>query len=347
MDSKKEEEENEKTEGQKVRLVSQKSLKLHKKSKKKDGNKQKQKKNKLRIMTFFFIKVNISFIVKIITIIIISLTYYIISIFIETTKKNEFLTFDEINNEIIETFKESFDIFLIFKKQLEIYEENLSNCNCTKDNKTLYEMDVPLISEIKTPHLGDSIVQINGESGFKKETIEELGEFFSGDACEILKKKTNETLEYCKYILNGALTKGMEQTFTKMGSTIGTIIEEFNSLNNGGKEFKDLILSYSTFSNYEVFMELYFQKAYLTSYDIFVKLRSEKLNSINNLLKIILILYVILFNVLVILIICFIYGTKSIYNSFLNFIWILPVKYLSEDEIFYKEIIKFGKNSYT
>ena len=347
MDSKKEEEENEKTEGQKVRLVSQKSLKLHKKSKKKDGNKQKQKKNKLRIMTFFFIKVNISFIVKIITIIIISLTYYIISIFIETTKKNEFLTFDEINNEIIETFKESFDIFLIFKKQLEIYEENLSNCNCTKDNKTLYEMDVPLISEIKTPHLGDSIAQINGESGFKKETIEELGEFFSGDACEILKKKTNETLEYCKYILNGALTKGMEQTFTKMGSTIGTIIEEFNSLNNGGKEFKDLILSYSTFSNYEVFMELYFQKAYLTSYDIFVKLRSEKLNSINNLLKIILILYVILFNVLVILIICFIYGTKSIYNSFLNFIWILPVKYLSEDEIFYKEIIKFGKNSYT
>ena len=78
-----------------------------------------------------------------------------------------------------------------------------------------------------------------------------------------------------------------------------------------------------------------------------MKLRSEKLNSINNLLKLILILYAILFNVLVILIICFIYNTKSIYNSFLNFIWIIPVKYSSEDEILYKEIIKFGKNSYS
>ena len=343
MDSKREEEENEKTEGQKVRLVSQKSLKLNKKNKKKDGNKQKQKKNKLRIMTFFFLKTNISFIIKIIIIIIISLTYYIISIFIETTKKNEFLTFDEINNEIIETFKESFNIFLIFKKQLEIYEKNLTNC--TEGNKKIYKMEIPIISKIKTPNLGDSIVQINGESGFKKETLEELGEFFSRDACEILRKSNNESLD-CLSLLNGALTKGMEQTFTKMGSTIGTIIEEFNSLNNGVKDFK-YIVSSSTFSSYEVFIEFFFQKAYLFSYNIFMKLRSEKLNSINNLLKLILILYVILFNVLVILIICFIYNTKSIYNSFLNFIWIIPVKYSSEDEIFYKEIIKFGKNSYS
>jgi hypothetical protein len=318
---------------------------LNKKNKKKDGNKQKQKKNKIRMMTFFFLGTNISFIIKIIIIIIISFTYYIISIFIETTKKNEFLTFDEINNEIIETFKESFNIFLIFKKQLEIYEKNLTNC-MKDENKKIYEMEIPIISKVKTPNLGDSIVQINGESGFKQETIEELIKFFSEDACEILKKNSKEPMDHCSSLLNGALTKGMEQTFTKMGSTIGTIIEEFNSLDNGGKEFKDIVSS-STFSLYEIFIEFYFQKAYLFSYDIFIKLGSEKKSSINNLLKLILILYVILFNVLVILIIYFIYSTKSIYNSFLNFIWILPVKYLSEDEIFYKEIIKFGKNSYS
>ena len=124
-------------------------------------------------------------------------------------------------------------------------------------------MEIPIISKIKTPNLGDSIVKINGESGFKKETIEELGEFFSGDACEILRKSNNESLD-CFSLLNGALTKGMEQTFTKMGSTIGTIIEEFNSLNNGVKKFKDIISS-STFSSYEVFIEFFFQKAYLFS----------------------------------------------------------------------------------
>ena len=76
----KNEEENEKNENQKD--ISQKNLKLNKKNKKKDGNKQKQKINKMKLMTFFFIKENISFGLKILFIIIISLTYYILSIII-------------------------------------------------------------------------------------------------------------------------------------------------------------------------------------------------------------------------------------------------------------------------
>ena len=56
--------------------------------------------------------------------------------------------------------------------------------------------------------------------------------------------------------------------------------------------------------------------------------------------------YIILFNLLVLLFVYLIYYTNKEFNSFLNFIWILPVKYLSEDENFYKEVIKFGNESF-
>ena len=97
---------------------------------------------------------------------------------------------------------------------------------------------------------------------------------------------------------------------------------------------------------YEAFIEFYYQRAYLVLYDIFAELRSDKLASIKKLIKQILIVYIILFNLLVLLLIYFIYYTNNIFNSFLNFIWILPVKYSSEDENFYKEIIKFGNDSF-
>ena len=38
----------------------------------------------------------------------------------------------------------------------------------------------------------------------------------------------------------------------------------------------------------------------------------------------------------------FVYTYRNILSSFLYFIGILPSKYLSEDENFYKEIIKLG-----
>ena len=337
----KNEEENEKNENQKE--ISQKHLKSSKKNKKKDGNKQKQKKNKMKLMTFFFIKENISFGLKILLIIIISLTYYILTFFIGTNKKKNLLTFDTINEEMIGIFKESFDIYIPLKKELFLYEDSLKNCKIVHENET-YKMKIPLVSEIKTPNLGNNLVAITGDSGFSQKTMDNFTEFFSGNACPIL-SHSELGLYMCSIIFDGVLKKGMEQTLTKIGSTTGTIIEELNSINNRGKDFYD-ILNSSTLSLYEVFIEFYYQRAYLVLNEIFADLRSEKLSSIKKLLRMILIGYIILFNLLVLLLIYFIYYTNNIFSSFLNFIWILPVKYLSEDENFYKEVIKFGNDSF-
>ena len=337
----KNEEENEKNENQKE--ISQKNLKLNKKNKKKDGNKQKQKKNKMKLMTFFFIKENISFGLKILLIIIISLTYYILSMLLGIKEKKNLLDFDKINDEMIGIFKESFDIYISLKRELVLYEDSLKNCKIDPEKKP-YRMKIPLVSEIKTPNLGNNLVSITGQYGFSKKTMDNFTELFSGNACPVIAHSALG-LYACSMLFDGILNKGMEQTLTKMGSTTATIIEELNSINNGGKEFNEIINS-STFSLYETFIYFYYQRAYLVLYEIFADLRSEKLSSINKLLRIILIGYIILFSLLALLFIYFIYYNANILNSFLNFIWILPVKYLSEDENFYNEIFKFGNESF-
>ena len=334
----KNEEENEKNENQKE--ISQKNLKSNKKNKKKDGNKQIQK---MKLMKVFFIKENISYGLKILLIIIISLSYYIFSMIIGTNNKSKLLAFDTINEEIIGVFKEAFDTYILLKNELVLYEDSLTNCKIDPEKET-YKMKVPSISEIRTPNLGNNLVTLAGESGFSQKTRDNFTELFSGNACPIL-SHSDLGLRMCGQYLDGVLKKGMEQTLTKIGSTTGTIIEELNAINNKGKEFNEIIDS-STFALYEAFIEFYYQRAYLVLYDIFAELRSDKLASIKKLIKQILIVYIILFNLLVLLLIYFIYYTNNIFNSFLNFIWILPVKYSSEDENFYKEIIKFGNDSF-
>jgi hypothetical protein len=229
------------------------------------------------------------------------------------------------------------------KKELVLYEDRLKNCKIDPEKET-YKMKIPLVSEIKTPNLGNNLVTMTGDSGFSKKTMDNFTELFSGNACPVL-SHSDTGLRMCSILLDGVLKKGMEQTLTKMGTIIGTIIEELNSLNNRGKEFIEIINS-SSFSLYESFIEFYYQRAYLVLYEIFVDLRSEKLNSIKKLLRMILIGYIILFNLLVLLFVYLIYYINKEFNSFLNFIWILPVKYLSEDENFYKEVIKFGNDSF-
>jgi hypothetical protein len=229
------------------------------------------------------------------------------------------------------------------KQELVLYEDSLKNCKIDPEKET-YIMKVPSISEIRTPNLGNNLVTLTGESGFSQKTMKNFTELFSGNACPLL-SHSDFGFNMCSTLLDGVLEKGMEQTLTKIGSTTGTIIEELNTINNKGKEFNEIIDS-STFALYEVFIEFYYQRAYLVLYEIFAALRSEKLNSIKTILRIILIGYTILLNLLLLLLIYFIYYTNKIFNSFLNFIWILPVKYSSEDENFYKEIIKFGNDSF-
>ena len=313
--------------------------------KKEANNKNKtqtKKKDKLTIMKSFFIKNNLFFGIKILFIYLISLTYYVISLLIEKKQKNEFLTFDTVNDSIIGFFKESYDIFIILKRELEIYEKNLTFCKIDS-NKNEYKMNLPPITDIKSQNLGNFVLLITSSSGFTGETIANLTEFISGDTCQLI-SSNEEELSVCNSFWNGIMTEGMEQTLIKTGDIIRVIIEELNSINTGGRSFSEIVAS-SSFILYELFIEYYYQKSYRYIEDIFWALRNQKISSIFTILRTILIIYIVLSFLLFIFFLYFIISTKKLFNSFLNFICILPSKYLYEDHIFYKEILQL-ENDY-
>ena len=308
---------------------------------KKGMKKYRNKMRKIKKLKSYFLKENIIFGIKILLIMIIYLIYYILSMVIEENKKTEFITFDAINDSIIGIFKELYDIFISLKRELELYENNLINCE--KNINETYKIKLPSLSNFKTPNLGNAIMEITTGLGHNSEALNNLTDIFSGDACKFLTEGKNGYIICSEYFWNGILLKGLEQTIVKMGDIVKTIIEELDSLNNGAKTFNEIVED-STYSLYELFIELYYQTAYRTIDDFFWTIRKEKLYYILKIIKNLLIIYIIISILLFFILLYFIYKMKSLFNSFLKFIVILPQKYLCENEDFYQNIIKISTN---
>ena len=313
--------------------------KTKKNNKKKKGNKQKEKETKIKILSLYFLKINLIFGIVIIILILIFLSYYIVLMSSVKDTKKKFLSFDRINDYVIGVFKESYDNFMILKRQMQKYEDTLVNCQ--PGNKELYKMNIPSINNIKIPTLGDIIIQINGDSGFKEETLANFTNLFNGNACNLI-ANTILSKELCTIFLNGALTNGMEQTITKIGSTFGEIIEDLNSINKNKKTFNE-ILEYSSFKSFELFIEFFYQRAYIYVNEIFNSLRNEKLDFILGILKTSLICYMIFSNLFFLCFLYSFYKFKDIFNSFLYFIIIIPKNYFYDDAQFFNDIIVIGE----
>ena len=321
--------------------------KKSKKSKKKDPNKtgklMKQKNNKIKIISSYFRKYNIFFAIKILIIVFISISYFIILLYVEIDNKKNLILFDGINNEILNVFKESFDIFITkFKKELEYFENTLEKCD--KGEKPLYKMTIPTIKEIKIPNFGNNIMQLISDFGFKGKTISNFTLLFSESACKCL---SNNSFGYDMCIENFGdfLLQGMEHAVSKINSFFESIIEELKSINDNAKLFKE-IFNKSKFHSFEVFIMHFYQKSIIITYEIFNDLRKELLDKIISLLKLILIIYIIINILLLLYLFYLLYIASQLGNSFFTFIAIIPFKYFFEDEKFYNEVINFGNSYY-
>jgi len=231
LDSKKKDEDDK--EGQEINEEHKSNEKAKNKKKKRNGNKQNkiqlQKKKKLNVMTTFFSRINIFFIVKIILVILVSLSYYLLVTLMKIKHKKDYLFYDTLNFSIYGVYKDSFDIFLLLKRELVLYERSLLNCK-TMGNTT-YEMKIPNINDIETPKLGNLIMKITSSSNFNKDTIDRFNLLYSINSCEALFKSPSD-MEYCNKFWSGVLLKGMEQAITQMGVVIGTVLDELTSLND-------------------------------------------------------------------------------------------------------------------
>lgn len=345
LDSKKKEDE----EGDGIDKKEEKKLneKDKKKKNKKSGTHQNKirqlKKKKLKVMTLYLSKNNLFFIIKIILIMIISLTYYLCMSLVKSKYKNDYLIFDSINDSIYGVYKDSYDIFVYFKRELDLYERQLINCT-TLENR--YYLKLQKSNAIKTPKLGNLLMQITSASNFKKETINKFQLLYSENACKVLVEESRD-IRYCSQYWSGVLLKGMEQSITHMGVVIEQIINELETLNlfNTPTVLYNLI-NESVFITYEQFMEYYMLRAYNQTTYIFKDLREEKLDSIFNAINYIFLIYIVGLILLFIVLNYILYSYKYILNTFLNFIGILPIQYIYEDENLYQEIISFGNKYY-
>ena len=311
-----------------------------KKKKEKQSKILQQKRKKLKTMKSYFYKTNILYAIETILIMTPFILYYLITILFRNNLKNNFVEFDNIRDTMIALYKDSFDIILNLTKELEIYENNLINCKTIIDIK---HMNFPKINEISSPSLGNIFMQISDSSSFEKSTLEEFVALFNGDSCELLSINSDE-YKICQKFWDGILLRGIEQSLIYMGVIISNVLDELeiiNDINNNETLF--VLMNGTSYIQYQQFIEFYLIRAYNTTKYILKDLTKQKFASIIKKLKLLLIIYIIISLFLLLL---YFYNTISfnnIFNSFINFICILPSKYISEDESFHLEIINFGK----
>ena len=126
---------------------------------------------------------------------------------------------------------------------------------------------------------------------------------------------------------------------------ITNVIDELNSLKKE-KNLKDIYSGNSSYFNYEMFMGYYMLESFLLTQTIFDDFRNDEKQAIYKKNDIILFFYFIFYLIMIICLFCFIYSYKKTENSFLNFIGILPSKFIFDDESFYKAINKLGEYFY-
>ena len=355
-----------------------------------------QRLEKKKVMSKYFLKWNIILTLKILFVLLISFSYYIVVSFIERDKKEDYLEFDSTTDGIEGVFKESFDIFLKLKIELAKYE-NFEVAR-TKAIKTLlqhpnqpvmfngveytspndiqqlpsYYMQLPNNNELVIPKLGNLLMPlVNDLSGASDATME-LNELYNEDACLILfRDKENEGYDSCSHFWSGIIVKGLEQAITQMGVVINTVIDELNALNLEGMNaggsstenqnrpssllreldnetinntFQSLLLTTSGFSQYEIFIEYYLFYGYMKTVSLLSSLKQVKVKSIYNTFVIILYSYIVGVVLLFFVLVYLIYSSKVMFNTFLNFVGIFPLKYLMEDDALYKDVLRLEQH---
>ena len=430
--SKREEEEEEKKKKKEEAEEKEEKKRLKKRGGNKSNKALQQKMKKKKTMGLYFFKWNLFFTLKVVIILVITISYYLVSMVIESKNKSDYLDFDQTTDSIEGLYKYSFDIFLRLKSEMETFEERMrlkidainsfyqgnitvftvedDNLNpsertcssnesagpaCSEASEDLinnaieccdvadcklnldglceaikciakmpnYKMTIPSNDELTTPKLENLLMPLVSAVNENSKAAEiELNNLYNNDACDVLfGQEDKQIYTFCTTFWSNILYKGLEQAITQMGVAVSSVTDELNSLNENAKKrtgdssdkslitpkkFNELLLAEASFFQYGLFVEYYLFESYLKTYTIFDSLRDDKLDSIKSSFDIILYVYIIACVILVVCLLYLVNGSKYLLNSFLNFVGILPLKYLMEDDTLYHETLNLEQNVY-
>jgi hypothetical protein len=334
-----------KNEGDKKDKEDQKKLKrMRGKEKSKFQHQQKKKKTSMR---HFFLKINWFFCIKIFVLAFLGLTYYIFSTVIKSTTRRDYLEVEEITDKTEGIYKDSLEIHLglirILKSIIDYIDSKASEENFP--NK-----EVPNIDRIYFPKFGNLLMPIVSASNDEPNSIyHHFNELYNGNACNFLFPDPGKQNDECSKFWNGIITNGMEQSLTQMSVALTSVLDEIKSINKANttkEDIQQLFETNSYFFKFQSFVEYFFYLAYLKTSEMFNILRGDIVKDIENKFDILLYLYLIVSIFLFSMIILFIFSIKSKFNSFFNFVAIFPLKFISEDEILYRQTLRLEDNLY-
>ena len=342
-----------------------------KKNRKKNQGKlsklQQQKNEKIKIMTLFFFVNNLILAIELGFILLIYMTYYILINLTYNQKRNNFFDFDDTINNLEGIFKECFDIYVNVKYETLIYGGFITNQkeaisklengesivefegkNYTDINelkKQVYTINVPDVTFNKIGNILLSIIS-DGSSDYNSESNQNIAtqmkHLYQGNACDVLYDKSDSTYTYCLGYWSSIITQGMEQAFNQLSVELTNLQNNLILCNQSKKSFLEIIESIK-FINLEYFYSYYLVDAYLKTKLLLEKLRENKVNSIFNVFKLTMYIYIAISIVLCIVLVIFIQKKKKVFCSFLNFIGIIPFQYISEDDDFYRDILRLER----
>ena len=186
------------------------------------------------------------------------MTYYILCIFIKEHYKSKFIDFYQMNEALDIVFKDSFDIYLYLKRSIEIYENNLIDCETIGDFEPI---NIPKVGEINTPKFGNVIMEITGDPDLEESSKEKISLLFEHNVCKSLLDNSPE-MKYYENFWFGVLLKGLEQAIVQMDIILSSVLDELNSLNDANNKTLLGLMSDSSFIEYSQFNEFYLVKAF-------------------------------------------------------------------------------------
>ena len=194
---------------------------------------------------------------------------------------------------------------------------------------------IPLIADISTDN-----TDIKTQS-----SVKQLKELYNGNVCNILYDETNNLYSECLNFWSSILIQGLENTIIEFGLKINELKNYFIDWNNGIVTAEKVYES-DLFFEFEYFIIYFFSDAFYKTIELMSDLRIQKIHSIDKLFKLTLILYMVLIFLLYLLLIFLVHKMKKNFNKFLNFVAIIPIQYIREDEDFFNDVLKLEKNIY-
>jgi len=320
---------------------------------------------KIKAMSKYFKQMNIFFIIKVVVIFFLTFSYFFVLIILEDHFEKILLNLDEVINEIEGVYKDGFHNLILLKNitineiefvievkkamhSFDLNEETykINNIVYTKNNIssasiTLEDPSKIVLNDLK---LGNSLMTILNDESIDEALQEKLNILYNGDSCQILfledtkqnltNSITQKDYDDCTVFWSAILIKGMEQSMTQM------IIEK-NSVN-----ITEIMDKSSSYRRFEFFLLFYFLRSFWKTSELFDQIKEKKIKNISSLYVVITIVYIAITLILILIVRHVISNSRKVFNSFLNFIVILPAKFLSDDSYFLEEILKLEDKLY-